>query len=249
MKLLAVVVALWAPSPSPSCALPPPTFPVAVAGRIAAAPASDTTLTGLYAEGVDFDEFLDAVDPQARPEVWRSNFGRGVADDELLARARAIPGEWRIVAVALDACSDSVHTLPYIAALAAALPRVELRVVHPDAGRPVMEAHRTPDDRAATPTFVVLDHRGEEVGCWIERPTPLQAFMLNPEDGRERMEKFRMKMAWYEADAGWTTLQEFVEVLEGAASGTPVCRRPVDADGTYPVAGSEGRPVGGGSLR
>jgi hypothetical protein len=208
---------------------------------------ADTLLTRLYGEGVTFGDFLDGVSPGARPEAWRANFARGVTDPEVLARARTVPGQWRILAVALDACSDSVHTLPYLAALIDALPGVDLRVVGPDAGRAVMEAHRTPDGRPATPTLVVLDEAGREAGCWIERPTPLQAFMTGDAGGRGRMEKFRMKMAWYEADGGWTTVREFVQVLEAAAVGSPVCRRPLPADDAYPGAGPERRPVGGGA--
>jgi hypothetical protein len=205
----------------------------------------DSTLVRLYEAGVPFEIFLASVSEGARPDTWDANWRRGVTDGELLERARRLPGEWRILAVALDACSDSVHTLPYIAALADALPDVELRIVGPEEGRVVMERHLTPDERGATPTFVVLDAAGDEAGCWVERPNPLQAFMLSEDHGHRGMERFRMKMAWYEADAGWTTAAEFVEVLEGAAAGAPVCRRPVDPDAPYPGAGPDGRPVGG----
>ncbi|UCC24022.1 MAG: hypothetical protein JSU98_09805 [Gemmatimonadales bacterium] len=32
------------------------------------------------------------------------------------------------------------------------------------------------DGRPATPTVVILDEDGEEVGCWIERPVPQRDF-------------------------------------------------------------------------
>ncbi|HKK92768.1 MAG TPA: thioredoxin family protein, partial [Longimicrobiales bacterium] len=84
---------------------------------------------------------------------------------ELVERVRAavgaIDGAVRMLAVTRDACIDSAHTIPYLAALADAIPALEFRVAHPRVGGALMEAHRTPDGRAATPTVVFLDENGE----------------------------------------------------------------------------------------
>ena len=76
--------------------------------------------------------------------------------------------------MAEDACHDSLGTLPYLAKLVDASPdTLSMRVVRKSVGLPVMEAHRTPDGRPATPTIVVLDAEGGVKGVIAERPAAL----------------------------------------------------------------------------
>ena len=99
------------------------------------------------------------------------------------------------------------------------LPNVELRVVHPDIGRPLMNAHRTPDGRAATPTVILLDAAGNERGCFIERPAALRDLLASvPSD-----ERFRRKMAWYAEDAGRQVRHDVAAMLEAASRGDRRC--------------------------
>ncbi len=86
-----------------------------------------------------------------------------------------------------------------------------------------MEAHRTPDGRPATPTVILLDAEYREAGCWIERPTELQTWWIENERTLDDDERFRRKMAWYDEDAGASTLHEVVEMLERARSGATAC--------------------------
>lgn len=126
--------------------------------------------------------------------------------------------------MAEDWCSDSVSSVPYIARLAEALPGVELRVVTSGPGAFVMEQYRSPDGRGTTPTVLLLDPSGAEVGCWIEQPSTLQAWWLAPPvEGESNRDRMQRKMAWYAEDAGRETVREMVEMLEGAAAGAPVC--------------------------
>jgi hypothetical protein len=188
------------------------------------APPADSTLVALYESGQAFDAFLAAAD--ARKAMWEKHWNEGVVSEELLAQARAIPGRWRLLIVAVDACSDSVNTVPYLARLVALVPSIELRIVQPGAGKAVQEAHRTPDGRAATPTVVVIDESGNDVGCWVERPKELQdaAIKARAEDSVEAWA--RGKQAWYDADAGASTVREVVAVIAAAAAGTPLCGEP-----------------------
>ena len=48
----------------------------------------------------------------------------------------------------------------------------------PQLGKAVMEAHRTPDGRTATPTIVVLGDDGHVIGAWTERPSSIQTWFL-----------------------------------------------------------------------
>jgi hypothetical protein len=200
--------------------------PVARALAPFALPA-DSALVALYESGQAFDAFLAVAD--ARKAMWEKNWNEGVVSDELLAQARAIPGRWRLLIVAVDGCSDSVNTVPYLARLVALVPSIELRIVQPGAGKAVQEAHRTPDGRAATPTLVVIDEAGNDVGCWVERPKELQGAAIKAR-AEDRVEEWaRGKQAWYDADAGASTLREVVAVIAAAAAGTPICGEPMVA--------------------
>jgi hypothetical protein len=190
--------------------------------RCEAAPAAaDSTLVALFESGEDYETFLGNA--RARKAMWQKHWDEGQVPADVLERARALPGRWRLLVVAVDGCSDSVNTVPYLARLAALVPSIELRIVKPDAGRAVQEAHRTPDGRAATPTLVVIDEAGNEAGCWVERPKALQDGALKARADGTLDAWARDKQAWYDADAGASTVREVVAILEAAATGAPRC--------------------------
>jgi hypothetical protein len=182
---------------------------------------SDSALLRLYESGASWDGFLGAA--RARRDMWVRHATEGVVPADALARAQALPGRWRLLVVAVDSCSDSVNTIPFLARLVAAVPQLEMRVISPQAGRELMEARRTPDGRAATPTVVVLNEAGEEAGCWIERPAALQAIAMEARAGGGTSDFAPRKAAWYQTDAGASTINEVVAVLEKAAGGARGC--------------------------
>lgn len=181
------------------------------------APSADT-LQEIWERGVPFAEFLAAA--KARRETWRDNYASGRLEEEIAGRARSLAGTWRLLVVAEDACGDSANTIPYIATLVdSAAGRIEMRVISSKVGRGILEAHRTADGRAATPTIILLDDSWREVGCWVERPAQL-ARKVSEETARlgER-EAVERKYAWYREDRGRTTLREVLAMIESAASG------------------------------
>ena len=163
--------------------------------------------------------------------MWNRNWERSTVPPELQERGRAVPGQWRLLVVAEDYCGDSANSVPYVARLGEALENLEVRIVDSDVGREVLERYPTPDGRGATPTMVLLDAAGTEAGCLVEQPRPLQEWWLG--DGLveypQLEDRLAVKYAWYDDDAGWSTLTEVVELLEGAAAGAPVCRAWSDA--------------------
>lgn len=173
----------------------------------------------LWDAGVRYDAFFRSA--EGRRALWERNTASAEVPDELRERALAVPGRWRLLVVAFDRCSDSVNTLPYLAALADEVPALELRIVGPDAGREVMEAHRTPDGRVATPTVVVLDPGWNAAGSWTERPSELQRWFLANPEGLTHDQRYLRKMAWYAEDAGRSTIREVVELLEAAGQRGP----------------------------
>lgn len=181
-------------------------------------PSHADSLDRLFERGRTYQAFLESAN--ARKETWVENTQAATLDPAVLTRARAVSGEWRLLAVAEDWCGDSANTVPYVARLMDSLPSVTLRIVNSKDGRWVMERYRTPDGRAATPTLVLLNSAGEAVGCFIERPAGLRKAI---EAGGRTM---TILTEWRKQDAGRSTVQEIVELLEAAAQGTGRCVSP-----------------------
>lgn len=169
-------------------------------------------LDSLYHTGIEFGQFLDEAD--ARRDRWVNNFGDGSLHADLAQRVSNLSGTWYLLAVAIDGCSDSVSTIPFLAHLSGASRHVNMRVVDPDAGRAIMEAHRTPDGRAATPTVLVLNERFEPVGAFIERPDELQEWAQGEGADLSRGAFAEQKFAWYDEDAGRQTISAVLDIME-----------------------------------
>lgn len=225
-------------------------IPLLLAVAVGAAPASDAApvqapggasdkdLEALYDAGTTFGRFLETA--EARRELWHGNYERADLPTDVRRRAERLRGPWRLLVVAEDWCGDSAHTIPYVARLVDGFDALSMRVVDSEAGGGVMAARPTFDGRPATPTVVVLDAGGREVGCWIERPGPQRARYLDGrkafraaaghdegeaseeelEAGRRLIREF---LDWYEADAGATTVREVVALLEAAERGATGC--------------------------
>jgi hypothetical protein len=186
-----------------------------------AAVAADSTFASLYASGETWESFLSAA--RARRAVWLKNWESAAIPADALAQARTLPKGFRLLAIAVDACSDSVNTIPYLAKLVAEVPGLEMRIITPRAGREIMAERPTPDGRPATPTVIVLDAAGAEVGCWIERPLALQALAIEAGAGGGTAAFAATKQGWYDNDAGASTIREVVALLVDGAKGIRGC--------------------------
>lgn len=192
--LLAVLAVAWA------CA------------SVTAGSAPDVDYAALYAQGTTFAEFLEQV--RARRDEWRAHYNDATISADLITRTRALPERRRLLVVAADYCLDSTNTIPYIVRLVDGAPeRLQLRMLDTLRGRPVMEAHRTPDGRAATPTVVVLGESGRLLGAWVERPSSTQTWFLEQQKVMMQKPLHDQLEAWYAADAGKTTVAEIAELL------------------------------------
>ncbi|MBL8983636.1 MAG: thioredoxin family protein [Gemmatimonadetes bacterium] len=183
--------------------------------------AVDSNYAQLYADGRSFADFLARA--ERRKEQWERNFQQAVVPDALLARARAARGPWKFLVVAVDGCSDSVNTIPYLAKLVEQLMGAELRIIGSDVGRGIMDSHKTPDGRGATPTVLLLDANHAERGCWVERPAALITWLAKEKSQRSENELFEGKMGWYDNDKGMKTLEDLVAMLEKASRGEKGC--------------------------
>ena len=137
-----------------------------------------------------------------------------------------------MLVVTVSLCTDSAWNLPGLARLASYAEAFDLRIVAPDdGGQAVMDARPTPDGRAATPTLVILDEDGDEVGCWIERPARQRDFYLDNLKGVERgSEPYQVAVrdfiGWYREDNGASAMRELMTALEAADAGASGCTTP-----------------------
>ena len=175
---------------------------------------ADSAYRALYESGITFSEFVSKA--TMRKEQWEGNYAMKVAPDALVTRASAAGSGWKLLVVTVPGCSDSVNSVPYLASFLDKVPSIEMRLIDNVVGKPVMEAHRTPDGRAATPTVILLDAEFNERGCWIERPANLIALMSSGTS-------FEGKMEWYDKDRGASSLEEIVAMIEAAAAGGKKC--------------------------
>ena len=164
----------------------------------------------IFDQGKPYEDFLASAD--SRADVWKNNTNRARPAADLVNRLKKAGEGLRFVVVATAACSDSVHTVPYVAVLAreAGIP---LRVVPPSAGKPIQDAFKTPDGRGATATVAIL--RGDKVvAAWVERPAALQTWILGPGAALSQNDRMDRKFGWYEWDRGESTIAELVDLVE-----------------------------------
>lgn len=166
----------------------------------------------MYSLGATWDQYLSST--RVQRETWLKNAARDVPPG-LVDRFKRAGNGLRLLVITADWCGDSVHSVPYIAKLASRA-GIELRVVDFKTGKPIMDAHHTPDGRASTPTVVLL--RGDqEVAVWVERPAALQWWYLGMADQISEAERLERKLSWYEWNRGSDALTEIVVLAEQTA--------------------------------
>lgn len=177
-----------------------------------------------FASATDFSTFLASV--QANVELWPAVYRTVKVPEEMVARAREIPGQWKLVALVEDWCGDAVNVIPLLSKLVEQLPNFELKLLGRDANPDLMDSHLTGTSRAI-PIVMVLDEQFDEVGWWGPRPGPLQAWFTTEGILLEKGERYKQVRQWYARDRGRTTLDEILSIAERAARGESVAGGPV----------------------
>ncbi len=182
----------------------------------ATATVSSETLDALYGKGLPYDAFV-AAGGERRKQTWFDNHAAAEVPPAFVERLNAASGDWRLLAVAEVWCADSANSVPYLSRLADASRTLHLRVVDSTVGRTVLETHRTPDGRAATPVVLVLDAMGHEVGALVERPGAIQSVYMQKHTTVTSDAMRDEIFAWYDRDRGQTAMRTIVEIVEQAA--------------------------------
>jgi hypothetical protein len=184
--------------------------------NIEAAPASDADR--LFESGLTWDQFLAGA--TAQRDAWLKTTATANAPQDLIERFRRVSTGLRLLVVAEDWCPDSVNVVPHIAGLASSV-SVPLRIVGRKLGEPLLDKHRTPDGRTATPTIVLLREgvEADDAAAWIERPAVIQQWFRSMAADSESARRFADRQSWYESDHGRTALAEVIALAEETAAG------------------------------
>ena len=166
-----------------------------------------------FARARSFGDFVAGA--VSHPELWRDMVRRARVPAELEFRASQLAARRRLLVLLEDWCGDAINSVPYLDALASAVPQLELRVLERDRHPDIMEAHLSPRGARAIPVVIVLDDEYQERGWWGSRPAALQRWFLTPEaQAMTPSDRYREIRRWYARDRGQTTLAEVIDLLE-----------------------------------
>jgi hypothetical protein len=168
-----------------------------------------------YESAVPFEQYVEGA--KKNQELWRAVYRLAKIPPELIDRASAVPGQWRLLALVEDWCGDAVNTIPVIARLAEAVPNLELRLLARDENPDLMDAHLSPTGARAIPVVMVLDDEYEEHAWWGSRPRELQEWVLSTGLAMEKDARYHEIRTWYARDKGRTVLAEIIALIESSA--------------------------------
>lgn len=183
--------------------------------------------------GLDYDAYLElmerqadapteGLDPEAAERVGYTKLnlhrsrriGRTYeVSDDLAARLDAVaePRLWMVLTEPW--CGDSAQCLPYLAAMAARNPLIELRILPRDENLDIMDRYLTNGGRAV-PRLVVFDAEGEELWGWGPRPAAAQKVVAQAKaEGLEKPEMLERLHLWYGRDRGREVEREMARIL------------------------------------
>ena len=146
-------------------------------------PAPQSEVRALWMHGVSYSEFARRA--QRHEELAAISSALTLQPHARRALSQLVH-KHRLLVIADPRCDDSVQNLPYMNAIAAFTGSLELRIVTREMGAPLLDRFRTPDNREATPTMLVMDRNFAVVGCWIERPRPLQDWIVKAQKASSR---------------------------------------------------------------
>jgi hypothetical protein len=200
----------------------PPAAPPAAPAPVALhedPPTAGRDRAAKWAAAESFEDFLAGA--QSYEELWAAAYARAEIPEAVLARVRALPGRWHLLAVSADWCIDAPSPVGTLAALAARAPNLALRHLDRDRHLDLMDEHLTNGRSRSIPIVILLDEALRERAWWGPRPSVLQAWVTGEGEALERAERYRRSRQWMARDRGQTTLEEVVGMAERAAAKGP----------------------------
>ena len=167
-----------------------------------------------FERALDFEGYLATV--VKNRELWHAMHARARVPEELVAAARAIEGEWKLIALSEDWCGDAVNTLPVVARLAKEA-GWDMRVLGRDDNPDLMDAHLTNGRSRSIPVVILYDDEFRELGWWGPRPTEIQEWVMDEGLALSSPERYKVIRRWYAKDRGKTTAREVLDLFDRAA--------------------------------
>jgi hypothetical protein len=170
------------------------------------------SLKDRYEAALTLDQFIAGA--RENRKLWADMAARARTPMDVAAWAQQLTSDWRLLVLLEDWCGDAVNTIPVLGALAAAVPRLDLRVLKRDENLDLMGAHLT-DGASAIPMVLVLDENYVERGWWGPRPVELQRWATSADARAMALhDRYREARRWYARDRGRTTLTEVLSLIE-----------------------------------
>lgn len=164
-----------------------------------------------FAAGATFNQLLERRKDNA--DLWNAIYRRATLDEDAARRAEKIEHRFHFLVLNEDWCGDSVNILPYVARLAEATDKIEMRILGRDSNPDLMDAHLTGRSRSI-PIVIVYDGAFREKGWWGPRPAPLQSWLLNEGLALPKPDRYPLVRAWYARDKGRTIVSELLSIIE-----------------------------------
>ena len=113
-------------------------------------------------------------------------------------------------------CGDASYTVPVVAALAKAVPSMDLTVILRDEHLEIMDKFLTNGGRSIAKLIIIDPTTHEVLADWGPRPKQSQEIVIEmkqrPDFNQKEMATALFK--WYEADKGESTFHEILQVLK-----------------------------------
>jgi hypothetical protein len=178
---------------------------------------STESLAPTFQSGQTYAEMVGTAQSQA--DLYTHFRARAVAAPEFSERVAATGRQWHLLAVSEDWCGDAVNILPWVDALDASSPLVELRIIARDEHLALMDRHLTNGRTRSIPIVILLDDRFVERAWWGPRSRPMQEWFETPEaQALTKDERYKELRIRYSRDRGRTILEEITTMIESIAA-------------------------------
>jgi hypothetical protein len=116
---------------------------------------------------IDYQDFLKKA--REHVELMKARYSDLQLNDADLEALGSIQNEIRILVIGTDRCSDSIGTIPILARMVAASPKVQLGILDSDANARYHQQFKV-NGKRKTPVVLFLNKDLEELCRWVERP-------------------------------------------------------------------------------
>ena len=175
------------------------------------------SLAATFRTGETYAEMVATAKSQA--DLFTHFRGRAAAAPEYLARIASTGRLWHLLAVSEDWCGDSVNILPWVDALDAGSPFVELRIIERDQHLDLMDQHLTNGRSRSIPIVILLDDQFVERAWWGPRALAMQQWFETPDaQALSKDARYKELRVRYSRDRGRAILDEITAMIESVAA-------------------------------